>query len=744
MPNGPIFASAPTMNRSVFSLLAFLFLLSGVSAQGGKAFFKEGEKLRAEQQLDQALEKYSLAIQVDPAMLKAYQARADIYNLQGKKAECAADRAKVAELVPAEAAYAAEAAKAYYELGDHARALTLCEQALRVEPKQLSALETKVRCALAMNDLDKATAAADAALAAKGTTDTYYLHGITRFATRDLKTAEFDLDKVIEWNYQYEPAYVALAEVQLALYGQYSGPTMQMRTLDKAIEKTTRALELNPASTDALFTRSKAYAMQKDYSKAIDDVSRCVALGRSDDAVFSQRAKYYHGFGQHQNAINDLNKVLLKDAQNVDLLLLRAECKEANVDLEGAIADLDAAKKAMEGNDAYDFDDRRKVQEQRDRVDKQLFELNRESDPPVITVVDPVHPGGVAQVSSVLSQVKVNGHVRDRNKLKRITVNGVEADFAKDERDPEFFVAVPLGPAAKEILVEATDLYDNVASMSLRVERTEGIPPVLAVTSPNPGSDRIITVPASKEDLFIEGNASDGSIIRSISVDGIMASYIPDTNRTDFSIKLVIAGKDRFTVRAEDQFGNGTDMVYQIQRKAEAVAVVKPPVESGTKPVEKPTEKPVEKPMSGANVSSGTTWVVFIENSDYRSFPALQGQGNDVAKMQKAFAKYNVQKTITKKNLSKQQLERFFSIELRDLVRSNKVNTVLVWYAGHGRTVGGKSYWIPVDGKKDDIYSFYNYGPLKGLIQNYSESVSNALVVSDAAGSEASFYDLTR
>ena len=731
------------MKRTVFALLGFLLLLCSASAQGGKAFFKEGEKLREEQQLDQALEKYTLAIQVDPAMLKAYQARADIYNLQGKKAECAADRAKVAELVPSEAAYAADAAKAYYELGDNAKALALCEQALRVEPKQLSALETKVRCALAMNDLDKATAAADAALAVKGTTDTYYLHGITRFATRDLKTAEFDLDKVIEWNYQYEPAYVALAEVQLALYGQYSGPTMQMRTLDKAIEKTTRALELNPASTDALFTRSKAYAMQKDYSKAIDDVSRCVALGRSDDAVFSQRARYYHGFGQHQNAVNDLNKVLLKDGQNVELLLLRSECKEANVDLEGAIADMDAAKKAMEGNDAYDFDDRRKVQEQRDRVDRQLFVLNRESDAPVITVVDPVHPGGVAQVSSVLSQVKVNGHVRDRNKLKRITVNGVEADFAKDERDPEFFVAVPLGAAAKEIIVEATDLYDNVATMSLRVERTEGIPPALAVTSPNPGPDRIITVSASKEDLFIEGTASDGSIIRSISVDGIMASYIPDTNNTDFSIKLVIAGKDRFTVRAEDQFGNGTDMVYQIQRKAEAVAVVRP-TDHGTKPVEKPTEKPVEKPMSGANVSSGTTWVVFIENSEYRSFPALQGAGNDVAKMQKAFGKYNVQKTITKKNLSKQQLERFFSIELRDLVRSNKVNTVLVWYAGHGRTVGGKSYWIPVDGKKDDIYSFYNYGPLKGLIQNYSESVSNTLVVSDAAGSEASFYDLTR
>jgi tetratricopeptide (TPR) repeat protein len=731
------------MPRTLFALLLFVVLCSGASAQGGKSFFKEGEKLREEQQLDQALEKYALAIQVDPGMVKAYQARADIYNLQGRKAECAADRAKVSELLPGDAELAAEAAKAYDELGDRAKALALCERALLVDPKQMTALQTKVRAALAINDLDKATAAADAALAAKATTDTYYLHGITRFATRDLKTAEFDLDKVIEWNYQYEAAYVALSEVQLALYAQYSGPTMQMRALDKAVEKCTRALELNPASTDALFTRSKAYALQKDYSKAIDDVSRCVALGRSDDAVFSQRARYYHGFGQHQNAINDLNKVLLKDPQNVELLLLRAECKEANVDLEGAIADLDAAKKAMEGKEAYDFDARRKVQEQRDRVDKQLFELNRESDPPVITVVDPIHRSGVAQVSSVLAQVKVNGHVRDRNKLKRITVNGMDADFAKDERDPEFFVAVPIGPTTNELVVEATDLYDNVATMTLNVARSEGIAPVLAVTSPDPGPNRIISVPASRDDIFIEGTASDASIIRSISVDGIMASYIPDTNRTDFSIKLVIAGKDRFTVRAEDQFGNGTDVVYQLQRKSEPVVAAVKPTENGNGAA-KPVEKPMEKPASGTAVASGTTWVIFIENSEYKSFPALQGQGSDMAKMQKAFGKYNVQKTISKKNLSKQQLERFFSIELRDLVRSNKVNTVLVWYAGHGRTVGGKSFWIPVDAKKDDIYTFYNYGPLKNLIQNYSESVSNTLVVSDAAGSEASFYDLTR
>jgi tetratricopeptide (TPR) repeat protein len=731
----------PTLRFPLF-VVATLLALAPVSAQSGSAFFKEGEKLRAQQQLEPALEKYGLAIQVDPKLTKAYVARAEVYGLLGRKAERAADLAAAHVADPGDADAAATAAMAYLEIDSARKALTLAEDALRVNGKHMQAMQAKVRACLALNDLDCASSAADAALALKATTDTYYLHGLVRTATRDYKTAEFDLDKVVEWNPMYEAAYVAQSEVQLKLYEQYTGPTMQMRTLEKAIEKCTRALELNPQSTDALFSRSKALALQKEYAKAIDDVSRCIALGRTDRAVYLQRARYYHGYGQHQNAVNDLNKPLLTDPRDLELLLFRAECREANLDLEGAINDLDAAKKVMDGNAAYGADQRRKVQEQRDRVDRQLFEMNRESDPPVITVVDPVHRAGVAQISSVLTRVKVDGHVRDRNKLKRITVNGVEADFARDERDPEFFVAIPIGVNDKELVVTAVDVYDNESSVSLRVERNEGVAPVVALTSPDPGNDRIIQISASREDLFIEGTVSDASNIRSITVDGILASYVPDTNRTDFSMKLVIAGKDRFTVRAEDQFGNGTDVVYQLQRKAEAVAVVKP-VET-TSPDTRTAEKPAEKPVAGAAVSSGTTWVIYIENSDYKSFPALQGSGSDVAKMQKAFAKYNVQKTITKKNLSKQQLERFFSSELRDLVRTNKVNTVLVWYAGHGRTVGGKSYWIPVDGKKDDIYSFYNYGPLKNLIQNYSESVNNALVVSDAAGSEASFYDLSR
>jgi tetratricopeptide (TPR) repeat protein len=229
------------------------------------------------------------------------------------------------------------------------------------------------------------TAASDKALDVKATTDTYYLHGLVRTALRDYRTAETDLEKVIEWNYLYEDAYIALAEVQLALYEGYSGPTMQMRTLDKAVEKCSTALELNPQSTSALFTRSKAFGYQKEYAKAIDDVSKCLALGRTDKAVYLQRAKYYQGYGQQQNAVNDLNQVLLQDPKDLKALLLRADCREANLQLEEALTDIDQAKKLMQADPDTSPDDLRALNEQRARVDHQLFEMNRESDPPIIT-----------------------------------------------------------------------------------------------------------------------------------------------------------------------------------------------------------------------------------------------------------------------------------------------------------------------------------------------------------------------
>lgn len=683
--------------------------------------------MQAAGQLDAALEQYGFAIRVDPDNVKALLGRASLYLDMGRMEDRMADMETVARITPGDADNLTLAASACLDAKAPDKALHYADEALKVKPKAMDALQTKVRACLALNDVPGALAAADAALALKATTDTYYLHALSRMASGDYATADVDLDKVLEWNHLYEAAYVASGETQLRLYSTYRGVSMQMRALEKAIDQGTLGLQLNPASTELLIMRSKAYALQKEFGKAIDDVSKCVALGREDTVVFYQRALYYHGFGQEQNAVNDLNKLLLDAPDNVRFLLLRAECREANLDLDGAATDLGLAEKRMKGNPAYSGADLKAITASKERIQTRVFEMNREADPPVITVVEPLLRNEMVQVSSALTKVKVAGHIRDKSLLKAIQVQGTPADFDPEEKSPEFRATVPLAADAKEIEVMAEDVYGNRSTTTLKVQRTEGDPPALSVSQPDMTADRVVTLPAGKNQIFVEGRAADPSGIRSVMVDGMFASFIPDTVSTDFSIRLDITGKSHFTVRAEDRYGNVTESEYMVQHAA-PVAVAAVP------------KKPAEETTAASPM--GTAWVVYIENSNYKNLPALPNLGMD--KMRKAFGKYQAQRTITKKNMSKTDLERFFNIELRDLVRSGQVNTLLVWYEGHGRSQGGKAYWIPVDGKADDIYTFYNYGPIKGLMENYSESVKTTLVVSDAAGNDPSFYELTR
>ena len=715
------------MNGPFRSILPAFLLLAGFSAahaQDGKVFVKDAEKMRAAGQLDDALEQYGFAVRVDSNYVKALLGRASLYLDMGRMVDRMADMEHVARITPGDADNLTLTAMACLDAKAPAKALHYADEALNVKSKAMDALQTKVRACLALKDVTSAMAAADAALSLKGTTDTYYLHALSRMASGDYTTADVDLDKVLEWNHLYEAAYVASGETQLALYQSYRGVSMQMRALEKAINQGTLGLQLNPSSTELLIMRSKAYSLQKEFSKAIDDVSKCVALGREDSVVYYQRALYYHGFGQEQNAVNDLNKLLLASPDNVSFLLLRAECREANLDLDGAAKDLGLAEKQMKGDPAYTAADLKGITASKERVQARVFEMNREADPPAITVVEPLLKNDMVQVSSALNKVKVAGHIRDKSLIKAIVVQGTPADFDPEEKSPEFRATVPLAADAREIEVMAEDVYGNRSTTTLKVQRTEGDPPALSVTQPEMSADRVAVLPADKNQIFVEGRTVDPSSIRSVMVDGMFASFIPDTISTDFSIKLDITGKNHFTVRAEDRYGNVTETMYMIQHAAPVVVAAKPA-----------PEKPAASPM-------GTAWIVYIENGNYKNLPALPNLGMD--KMRKAFSKYQAQRTIVKKNLSKTDLERFFNIELRDLVRSGQVNTLLVWYEGHGRSQGGKAYWIPVDGKGDDIYSFYNYGPLKGLMENYSESIKTTLVVSDAAGNDPSFYELTR
>jgi hypothetical protein len=112
--------------------------------------------------------------------------------------------------------------------------------------------------------------------------------------------------------------------------------------------------------------------------------------------------------------------------------------------------------------------------------------------------------------------------------------------------------------------------------------------------------------------------------------------------------------------------------------------------------------------------------------------------------MKTALARYQVHNLIHKKNMTKTEMERFFAIELRDLLRGNRVSSIMVWYAGHGKFINETGYWIPGDAERDEEFTYYSINALKASMQSYPESVTHTLVVTDACESGPSFYTAMR
>ena len=257
----------------------------------------------------------------------------------------------------------------------------------------------------------------------------------------------------------------------------------------------------------------------------------------------------------------------------------------------------------------------------------------------------------------------------------------------------------------------------NTLSLSGEIIRTENDPPKVIIIAPYASDNNMIYLDSNESNIYVEGTVFDESHISSIFIDSVLASFIPQDLNPSFQANLNVMNKDRFTVRAEDKFGNVSETVFTLNREGASF-----------------TEN---NPM-------GKKWVVFIENSNYQSFASLEGPEKDLTLMKSALAKYTVNNFIHKKDMTKQELEKFFAIDLRDLLRSNNVNSLMIWYAGHGKFVNETGYWVPVDAKRDDEYTYYNINALRASMQSYPNTITHTLVITDACESGPSFYEAMR
>ncbi len=681
--------------------LTCLILILGstfIFGQNAKQYFKAGQDFIATNNYKDGIEQFSKAIEISPNYADAYIERANAYEKinELKKAADDYNRALVFENKTPEVYYGA--ARINYKLGNFKEAKDYINKSLELKSKFLEALQLQVKILIELEEYMNALTAAKKAIILKDNAYNNYYHGIVSEYLKNYNQAEIDFQKAIAKNRRFVEPYIAIARLRL-----------NMNKLNQAIENCNTAIELDKDNTDAYLVRSQVYIKMMEYNKAIDDISKNIIIDPENIEMYLIRGTYYQQYAQHQNAINDFTKAIMMDDKCSEAYYKRAYSYEQIANYKAAIKDYETLSALSE----YDVKAKKLLDSAKDR----LFELNREDNKPVIVLVNPEPVDDlVVRIAKDKNEVTIKGKIVDESEIKSLLINSKEVPFLQNEDEYEFLANIDV--TNKDMFtITAIDSYNNTQNNTYTIERTEINPPKVAIIAPYASDDGEIYLDNEETNLYVEGKITDESLIKTILIDGISASFMLNEYNPRFSATINITNKSKFTVRAIDINNNETQQQFNLNR--EGVSLL-------------------------ANNPMGRTWVVFIENSNYESFPSLEGPSKDVTLMRSALSNYDIHKVIHKKDLTKKDMEKFFSIELRDLVRGNRVNALLIWYAGHGKFINETGYWIPVDAKRDDEFTYFNINALRASLQSYTNYVTHTLVVTDACESGPTFYQAMR
>lgn len=687
------------MKKIIVLVLVQMLVLPQLSkAQNYFTDYKKGESFFEKKDYKAAAEAFSKVIDIKHEHYRAYNYRGKCYLELGEYEKSVKDFTNAIEVKPKEEEYYFNRAKAYSGLKKYKEAIEDFAMAIEHDKKMLVAYDEKAIAHINIMEYQNAVNTIEEAQKVSKTGFNYYLKGRALDSLMRYDEAAPAFDRAIYFEPDLVDARIGLAHAK-----------MHLKEYEKAIAAIDKVLEKDKLNVKALKVKSDIYYAQKDYAKAIENLSNIIVADAENKNAFFLRGKYYHEFGQYQNAILDFTKLIKLDKEHFMAFYNRAKSYEALLQYKEAIKDYESLRRLS----PYD----EKAKKLHTEAIARLYELNKEENNPTIVMIDPISPKeGVVEVAMNKDKMVVKGQIKDESNIEFIKVNNVDAIFNKDTLNPLFEAEISLVDV-KEITVTAFDVYQNSESQIFTIKETEVNPPIVKLIAPYASDDGTVYLDSDDPSLYVEGQIDDQSLIKSIFIEGSTASFVLDKKNPTFSATINIMNKNEITVVAEDIYGNKTEKIFTLNR--EDVALLG------------------DNPM-------GKTWVIFIDNSNYTSFASLDGPGKDVTMMKSAFAKYKINNIIHKKDMTKAQLEKFFSIELRDLVRSNRVKSLLVWYAGHGKFINETGYWIPVDAKRDEEFTYFNINNLKAAMQSYSKYITHTLVITDACESGPSFYQAMR
>jgi len=674
-------------------MIAVFFVLSAV-AQNPKKHYKSANKLYESQLFDEALNELNQAISLDGNYSDAYLLRGKVFEAKKDWQSAVVDYEKAAGLEGNSTTALLLAGQANYMVHDYVDAAKYLNEASLLNDKNFPVLYLKSATHIKLGEFHDAIVAIDKALKIEETYKCLYMKGVANDSLKNYAEAIMFYNKTIDKKESYRKAYFALSIAYL-----------NNNETDKALNTANSAVSKFNTEPRAYEVRSEIYHSKGDLANAINDLSKLETMVEDNKEVLCKRGKYFFEFGQFLNAKSDFTQLLSKSEANTEAAYWKARSNEELMENEEAIKDYNnflvlLEKNKIESNYIED-------------AKKRIFELNREEIAPVVVIDTPmVIDNNYLAILNNADRITISGKIKDASEVSSLIINDVKVDLNDSVFEYNLSIA-----EVNTISIKAIDIYNNESLNDFSLKNVETDLPIVFITTPYAGDNGEVYLDSDDQNLFIEGRIEDESTISDIYINDIRASFNDTETNPIFTATIDIFNKDRFTVKAVDIFNNETITTFTLNREGAQIAEGNP---------------------------MGKTWVVFIENSNYETFASLEGPTKDVSTMKSALTNYEIHNFIHKKDMSKKEMERFFSIELRDQVKKNNVNSLLVWYAGHGKFINETGYWIPTDATRDDEFTYFNINALKAGMQSYSNYITHTLVITDACESGPSFYQAMR
>jgi tetratricopeptide (TPR) repeat protein len=685
------------MKKRVFFVVISMALVSACAfGQNAKKNYKAGMELIESLKYEDAIVQFTTALAIEPSNPDFYYARGQAYDKLLKYKEAKSDYEKAIVFDPKNIDAIISLGAVNNKTGNFEEALKLLNRASAIDKRDPKVYPEKVITLIGLERYDQALKVSDTAIIIKDTPMDYYYRGVIYRKLNNDILGKKELEKSISKDKKLPEPRLALAELLIPTDPQ------------EAMAQVNEVLKYDDRNTAAYLMRSKVYRKNLDYPSAINDISKNILIDPANPVFYLFRGYCYQEFNQHTNAINDFSKYISLKADDPDAYFARAKSYEEIMNFDKAMEDYNKITVLSE----FDMRARKMLKDAQSR----LYELNREKVPPEIVIISPAPVNNAIEIRGDKAAFLITGKIKDKSKIDSLLINNEIIQMAEKNGEYEFLANINVSGLDK-ITFTARDVYDNVKVLNYSLIRTEINPPKISIVAPYTSEDGQVFLDSSTPNIAIQGKVTDESQIKSITIADVTASYRRDELNPGFTAILDISNINKFTVVVEDIYGNRQESEFRLNREGAEIV---------------------------ANNPMGRTWVVFIENSSYETFASLDGPIKDVSTIQRALANYQIHNIIHKKDMTKAEMEKYFNIELRDLVKKNQVKSLLVWYAGHGKFINDVGYWIPVDAKREDEFTYFNINALKAGLQGYTDVLVHTLVISDACESGPGFYTAMR